>query len=643
MPLLENAKLLVEEATHIDKEGLSLQELLELLNLLTDTTYRVRQAFNARTPIHKLPPELLVRIFSLVQHTPLFIDHVVEQVCGPHHFRIASVLLPISLVCHHWRDVVLNAPLLWSTISCAHPRWGPFPSPTPMKHFSRLPCAHSDSPLSVYGEAPGRDDYKADVFLRAHAHRVRELFVSVHNLHLPHGDERIIPPLLSFPAKKLERLIMKGVGSRLPAFRWQDRSLFGGRNLHLHSLFLTDVQFLPTNIISTTLTRLVLIYTHTQDRDAWGLPAPNLLRFLKGTPALQEAYLEGLVKRSHDGTTLPSAPVPLKRMRKLLVASGKGAATILTHLELPPDCLLRTKVDVLSHDEIRFLVTAFQETFRWQQTKLHCVWAGETNTYANRGNPGHISLQAMRPSGGCLRVDLSSKQSDTWGEADAGVRSLLACLPFAAAEEVWLSGNNAWRILRHGSKPLTRAKTLHLLRIESFAPSSVGILWPNSGDDHQDRSTGALENLHICMPEGNGLESLVELLIARAEVGQLLSNLYVSVRSPDSLPAATVYEEIQNATEPFVEDGEVGEDLYDAYSWWSILPKECTAEAETHSLWPVWAEGVTPGNYSGGSLSQLSGRVDVAFGPSRSSSTGEPDPIDGVDDIDDMDPFGLFD
>ena len=67
---------------------------------------RLRRNLNALSPISSLPPEVFNTIFSLLCPSSLNRD--------PDHHRAR---LYVSYVCHQWREIALNQPLLWSNVN----------------------------------------------------------------------------------------------------------------------------------------------------------------------------------------------------------------------------------------------------------------------------------------------------------------------------------------------------------------------------------------------------------------------------------------------------------------------------------------------------------------------------------------------
>ena len=82
------------------------------------------------------------------------------------------------------------------------------------------------------------------------------------------------------------------------------RMLFAGQTLRLQSLASMDTPLIPANTISNTLTRLLIANNIKMTmRRTWRIE--DLLTFLLGVPALQEAFIDGIP--SDDPTDVPEA------------------------------------------------------------------------------------------------------------------------------------------------------------------------------------------------------------------------------------------------------------------------------------------------------------------------------------------------
>ncbi|KAF9232497.1 hypothetical protein BU15DRAFT_81184 [Melanogaster broomeanus] len=71
---------------------------------------------NALSPVSRLPPEVLANIFLYQAHS-FYQDH------GYSHTSGAPPWANVSYTCHHWRNVALSCPSLWSFLFVSSPRW----------------------------------------------------------------------------------------------------------------------------------------------------------------------------------------------------------------------------------------------------------------------------------------------------------------------------------------------------------------------------------------------------------------------------------------------------------------------------------------------------------------------------------------
>ncbi|KAH8093967.1 hypothetical protein BXZ70DRAFT_374312 [Cristinia sonorae] len=82
------------------------QALAETKAALLTQTVQVNVAMNAVLPISHLPPEILSNIFRLCQWGAAEVDG-----------GFFSKWISVTHVCHHWREVALHDPILWSAVS----------------------------------------------------------------------------------------------------------------------------------------------------------------------------------------------------------------------------------------------------------------------------------------------------------------------------------------------------------------------------------------------------------------------------------------------------------------------------------------------------------------------------------------------
>ncbi|RPD56131.1 hypothetical protein L226DRAFT_488192 [Lentinus tigrinus ALCF2SS1-7] len=579
-------------------------------------------------PIQTIPPELLIHIFSLLTSldTPDVLKAFIADASGPYTIRTTSLLRPLLGVCRIWRHIALNTPALWSSVSCVRDSYNQEDN-API-HVSRLPpgCPGEHIPLSVYAEIPTLDDALYRDFFKAHGHQIEELIVRVYDAGY-HGGTMAGDVLLSTASPRaLKRLVLLGSGILpMTSYPFTERRLFDPSVFELTSLTLQNLPLLPTLAIErcTRLTRFVLAHGYFGAPE--GLPpVDRVLRMLTCMPALREVYVEELrFAESTDPRVLP-ATVSLPQLRKLRLSSGPAAASLLSRLTLPQTCLVRLETDLLGEGEIQSVVSAV-ERMRWAQAKVHCVWDGRG---WGRGGLQHVSLQVVGPASqnrdhshgqGGLRIDLYCRSVGTDEDFVQAMRAILSKPPFVGAEEVWLSGTKTSVLLDAVEPALSEARAIHLLSLNAFSTRDAGALWPRrtawGGWEAEFGSLPHLRALHVCLRDKRGLSSLMDLLRARAATGHPVVRLVVSYRLPRDTRAATYEaEEIRKTLDAHVKEVEIGEDLYDRYAWWKIVPRECTAFEETHMYWPAWIEGAAQD--LAGRFHMVTGRDVVAFGDS---------------------------
>ena len=170
----------------IDAEIESLEESLRALKLRR----------NALAAISSLPPEVLAAIFS-----PLYPSLGIPSLGGKPDQNIAQIC--VSHVCHQWREIILNQPLLWGHVD-----------------FTALSSAgvtavllrSKSLPLYLEGRMSSRrwDDVRFSTFqedLQEHFTRIYHLRISAEPHHLRHTLERLV-----LPAPTLEYLSLYSRG-----------------------------------------------------------------------------------------------------------------------------------------------------------------------------------------------------------------------------------------------------------------------------------------------------------------------------------------------------------------------------------------------------------------------------------------------
>ncbi|OCH86331.1 hypothetical protein OBBRIDRAFT_806854 [Obba rivulosa] len=271
----------------------------------------VRRACNTMLPVHRLPPEILTRIFYYAPESSIPRDKVIWI---PTIFRMKDVIV-LAAVCRHWRDVVIGAAILWSSVNRPVASGG---------HMKRSSGVGLNCQLSK--ELGDNNMLRLTEFLTNNGRRIRELHVM--------GPDR--SPPLSFPlheaqfdAKKLEVVSLIG-SSTTPG-------LFEAPVLNLHRLVISNSESkLPTGQLAQ-LTQLCLSKIET-------IHITEVLELLSRAPSLQDVHLvDSLRKDEEDG--LYRENIPLRNLRRLSIRENDPVPifSLLSYLLLEPSTALRIR------------------------------------------------------------------------------------------------------------------------------------------------------------------------------------------------------------------------------------------------------------------------------------------------------------
>lgn len=109
-------------------------------------------------PISQIPNEILSQIFFILR------DYYYVRMFGPHWLGDGATLdwICITHVCHHWREVALDTPLLWSYIV-----------PQPVRWVPELLQRSKQSPLTIFIH------YALNEELKVHLGRARKLVLYI--------------------------------------------------------------------------------------------------------------------------------------------------------------------------------------------------------------------------------------------------------------------------------------------------------------------------------------------------------------------------------------------------------------------------------------------------------------------------------
>ena len=251
---------------------------------------------NTFSPIFCLPTEILATIFIL---------------CARDCYLVISLhnWWNVSHVCHHWREVALNCPTLWTHISKLPHRWTE-------EFLDRSKTA----PLKIRITVPYTTQVSRWVTtvekVMQHAERIQELSLDLPGIH---GEE--ILSKLSSPAPRL-RTLRIALGSSLSE---QPLVLFDGDTPALRTLEFSDCPVLPSSLKLNGLTTLKLFYFHLRPQQN----VQELLATLSCMQDLAQLHLDGAL--NHPVGFLSSATfntfqkVNLPRLSRISIAAPLSA------------------------------------------------------------------------------------------------------------------------------------------------------------------------------------------------------------------------------------------------------------------------------------------------------------------------------
>ncbi|TFK63443.1 hypothetical protein BDN72DRAFT_847610 [Pluteus cervinus] len=292
----------------IDQEIAALYESIRALR-----TYR-----NSFTPVYRLPPEILTRIFSFVRQQS-------TRSCRDSARSRPPGWIVVTDVSQYWRNVAIGSPDLWSYISSSYPD----------RAIGRWLQRSKVAPLSV---SLGHRSRVNSQLVRIALPRIRELKLE----SLTRESWNTLLPDLSFPAPRLESLSIsfstalgRYLGIHTPPSTGLD-IIFNGRAPSLRRLELRNCSF--KLIPFTGLTALEI-------HDPHHFSSVDLLIALQELSRLTSLSLSNV--HFHSGVLVNPVTLPSLKSLSIIGQSFKDDLNLLSHLSIPANSTL------LFHSDIR--------------------------------------------------------------------------------------------------------------------------------------------------------------------------------------------------------------------------------------------------------------------------------------------------
>ncbi|KAJ8089287.1 hypothetical protein PM082_014535 [Marasmius tenuissimus] len=215
---------IVEALEHVSLLGNKIERLNTVVALLEMERERIKDVVvkyrSMLRPIHRLPPELLSRIFSFSTENHAGIADLSEGFRGqdfPTSLRPSRHPWVLSQVCQSWRKLALNSPSLWSLVSFAFPSdhhdnsmaaW--------LSQCHRLQLQlqrNGDQPMSIIAKTPNPNSTSIERFLSQlcyHSPNWRDLRIELH-------PDTVLPWMfpISGRLQSLENLQIRLVGQHV--------------------------------------------------------------------------------------------------------------------------------------------------------------------------------------------------------------------------------------------------------------------------------------------------------------------------------------------------------------------------------------------------------------------------------------------
>lgn len=263
---------------NLDLEADSMQCALQSINnSLARRIADKRQKRNDLTPIHRLPPELITKLFHIASHTG-------------HIQNILPILHILAQVCRKWNILILQTPSLWTEISAT---FHPFDLKISLRRSRNAPLTIKFGPETLSFQSP---DKVPEVCRQLHRWAWAELYLA---------DWSRIGPFLEQPAPLIESIGIGCLGGEVTV------DLFAGQAPRLRHITLAYVCVPFHSPIFSRLETLAIKNIH------FGPSTSQLRHILKACPYLTTFTLfkvQGAADTSIQDLGEPIVLTQLKRV-----------------------------------------------------------------------------------------------------------------------------------------------------------------------------------------------------------------------------------------------------------------------------------------------------------------------------------------
>lgn len=314
------------------------QELEVGIQEHTHVILDMKHRLNQLVTIARLPPELLTEVFL---HFAAVDSTHNERIGRPYKW------IRITHVCHHWREVALASPRLWSTIFV-----------TNRSCVQEMLVRSKHAPLSIHAGDPNWRN-------RAHDAVPLVLQESDRIRHLELGFASIISRKdVPDRAPLLKTLILRSINEVEMVHMFGTETVFEKCDMPaLERLEVTDVRLRwGSPVLRPSLTRLVF---GNSTESAQPQSIVEVLNALAATPLLEHLELKNVLPRVNNSGSLFEVLriVNLDRLSAIIVTdTGLSCAQLLQHLSFPATATI-TLDCLLSEGDIRHVCPVFGAKF----------------------------------------------------------------------------------------------------------------------------------------------------------------------------------------------------------------------------------------------------------------------------------------